>query len=153
MVLPKDVGMQACVNGQSYFPLVKDRHHGGSFPSHALAVSGMQDTPGCPDSAHHAYSTALPKTGGWQAHSIRHVYSYGERACKSFFHLPCGRALFSHSLLGCPLEPNPFVRAPQQETSGASNMCQTFYSYSNRGLEREMLSSESCTGNSAWTRF
>lgn len=75
--------------------------------------------------------------------------SYGERACKSFFHLPCGRALFSHSFLGCPLEPNPFVRAPQQETCRASNTCQTVYSYSNRGLEREMLSSGNCTGNSA----
>lgn len=86
-----------------------------------------------------------------------------ERACKSFLSLPCERAFFllgeggveSRGLPGCSLvpEPNPFVRAPQQETCGTSSVCQTFYLYSIRDLHGEMLSAGSCAGNTTWTLF
>ena len=81
----------------------------------------------------------------WPAVSVHQTCpQLWERACKSFLSLPCRRAVFllgegrveSHGLPGCSLvpEPNPFVRAPQQETCGTLYTCQTFYSYSIRDL-------------------
>lgn len=114
-------------------------YHQGTFPSHAQADSayrthlGAQQVP--------AWHSCC-QSNGQQSWSIRCVHSFGKEFVNpsSVYHM--GRAFFllgegiveSHGLPGLVPEPNPFVRAPQQETCVTSYVYHTFYSYSMRDL-------------------